>query len=92
MIAVVHDLWLEQAQLRSLARLLGDDRENRPRAVRAHLLWHDGDQAQLIALWENRDALDRYLAAAEVFPVSERLSSLLRQTTTPRIVEIDAYG
>jgi quinol monooxygenase YgiN len=91
-IAVVHDVSLDQAQLRALARLLRDNRDSRPDAVVARLLWHDGRQAQLIAIWESRDALDRHLATAAAAPISEMLSPLLGETPPPRIVEIDKYG
>jgi quinol monooxygenase YgiN len=92
-IAVVHDVSLDQVQLRALARLLRDNRDSRPDAVVARLLWHQGGQAQLIAIWESRDALDRHLAtAAAAAPISEMLSSLLGDTPPPRIVEIDEYG
>ena len=44
----------------------------------------------VIALWESRDALDRYLAAAEVPPVTETLATLGAQA--PRIVDVTEYG
>jgi hypothetical protein len=45
----------------------------------------------LITLWESRDALDRYLATAEVPPVTEMLTTLGAQPP-PRIVEVAEYG
>ncbi len=45
----------------------------------------------LIVLWESRDALDRYLATAEVPPVTEMLAALGAQAP-PRIVEVAEYG
>jgi hypothetical protein len=91
MIAVVHEVRLAAEQRDKLMRLLRSCRADRPGAVVARLLWWEGDMAHLIALWESRDALDRYLATAEVPPATEMLATLGAQAP-PRIVEVAEYS
>lgn len=90
MIAVVHEVRLEEDQRRNLVRLLRSSRARRPKAVIARLLWCEGEMVHLIALWESRDALDRYLATAEVPPLTEMLATFAQ--ARPRIVEVTEYG
>ena len=73
-----------------LVRLLRSSRAERPTAIVAHLLWCEGETVHLIALWESRDALDRYVATAELPAVTEMLATLGAQA--PRIVELAEYG
>ena len=73
-----------------LVRLLRSSRADRPTAIVSRLLWCEGETAHLIALWESRDALDRYLATAELPAVTETLATLGAQA--PRIVELAEYG
>jgi hypothetical protein len=89
-IAVVHEVRLEEDQRRNLVRLLRSSRARRPKAVIARLLWCEGEMVHLIALWESRDALDRYLATAEVPPLTEMLATFAQ--ARPRIVEVTEYG
>lgn len=90
MIAVVHEVRLAPAQKDTLVRLLRSSRAERPTAIVARLLWCEGETVHVISLWESRDALDRYLAAAEVPPVTETLATLGAQA--PRIVDVTEYG
>jgi quinol monooxygenase YgiN len=89
-IAVVHEVRLAPAQTDALVRLLRSSRGERPTAIVARLLWCEGETLHLIALWEGRDALDRYLATAELPAVTEMLATLGAQA--PRIVELAEYG
>ena len=89
MIAVVHEVRLAPAQQDALVRLLRSSRAERPTAIVAHLVWCEGDTVHLVALWESRDALDRYLATAELPAVTKMLATLGAQT---RIVEVAEYG
>jgi quinol monooxygenase YgiN len=89
-IAVVHEVRLAPAQTDALVRLLRSSRAERPTAIVARLLWCEGETVHLIALWESRDALDRYLATAELPAVAEMPAMLGAQT--PRIVELAEYG
>ena len=90
MIAVVYEVHLARAQRDLPVRLLRSSRADRPTAIVSRLLWCEGETAHLIALWESRDALDRYLATAEVPAVAEMLAMLAAQA--PRIVEVAEYG
>jgi hypothetical protein len=90
-IAVVHELRLTPQQRDKLVRVLRSNRGRRPKALVARLLWCEGEMVHLIALWESRDALDRYLATADVPPVMEMLATLGAQAP-PRIVEVAEYG
>lgn len=90
MIAVVHEVRLAPAQKDTLVRLLRSSRAERPTAIVARLLWCEGETVHVIALWESRDALDRYLAA-ELPAVTEMLAMLDAQAS-PRIVEVAEYG
>jgi hypothetical protein len=85
-IAVVYEVCLAPVQKDTLLRLLRSSRADRPTAIVAHLLWCEGETAQLIALWESRDALDRSLATAGLLAVTEILAMLDAQAA-PRIVE-----
>jgi hypothetical protein len=89
-IAVVHEVRLAPAQKDTLVRLLRSSRAERPTAIVARLLWCEGETVHVIALWESRDALDRYLAA-ELPAVTEMLAMLDAQAS-PRIVEVAEYG
>jgi quinol monooxygenase YgiN len=89
-IAVIHHVRLAPAQRDTLVRLLRSSRAERPTAIVARLLWCEGETVHLIALWESRDALDRYLATAELPTVTEMLATLGAQA--PRIVELAEYG
>jgi quinol monooxygenase YgiN len=75
-IAVVHAVRLAAAQKDALVRLLRSSRGEGPTAIVARLLWCEGETVHLIALWESSDALDRYLATAEVPAVAEMLAML----------------
>jgi hypothetical protein len=90
-IAVVHELRLEEDQRRELVDLLRSSRDRRPKAIIARLLWCEGKMVHLLALWESRDALDRYLATTEAPPVTE-MHTLLGAEVLPRIVEVGEYG
>jgi len=90
-IAVVHEVRLGPKQQENLVRALRSNRDRRPKAVVGRLLWCEGEMVHLIALWESRDALDRYLATAEVPPVTEMLTTFGAQAP-PRIVEVAEYG
>jgi quinol monooxygenase YgiN len=88
-IAVVHQMRLAPAQKDTLVRLVRSSRAERPIAIVARLLWCEAETVHLIALWESRDALDRYLATAELPAVTEMLATLGAQA---RIVEVADYG
>ena len=73
-----------------LVRLLRSSRADRPTAIVSRLLWWEGETAHLIALWESRDPLARYLATAELPAATEMLAMLGAQAL--RIVDVAEYG
>ena len=60
------DMTAEQAA--ELARLMEEARPTppRPEGVVTALLEHEGGQGRLVAVWRDRETLDRYLAEADV--------------------------
>jgi hypothetical protein len=90
-IAVVHEVRLAPAQQDTLVRLLRSSRAERPTAIVARLLWCEGETVHVIVLWESRDAVDRYLATAELPAVTE-MQAMLGAQASPRIVEVAEYG
>lgn len=82
---------MSREQARRLAALMREGRATRPAGVvTASLLYEDG-VGRLIAFWQDRDALDRYLSTAEV----PRGSELMRQVGVEpqvRIVEVLELG
>jgi quinol monooxygenase YgiN len=90
-IAVVHEVRLAPAQRDMLVRLLRSSHAARPSAIVSRLLWCEGETVHMIALWESRDALDRYLASAGLPAVTETLAMLDAQAW-PRVVEVAEYG
>jgi hypothetical protein len=57
---------MTQEQARKLARLMEDGRPTRPAGVVTALLEYKDGRGRLLAVWESRETLDRYLAEADV--------------------------
>ena len=53
-------------QARELARLMEEGRPTRPAGVVTALLEYEGGRGRLLAVWQDRETLDRYLAEADV--------------------------
>jgi hypothetical protein len=53
-------------QARELARLMEDNRPSRPPGVVTALLEYRDGRGRLLAVWQDRETLDHYLAEAEV--------------------------
>jgi hypothetical protein len=53
-------------QAEQLATLMEEARPSRPTGVLKALLEFDGGRGRLVAVWKNRDTLDRYLAEVSV--------------------------
>ncbi len=58
------DMTADQAT--ELARLMEEARPTRPEGVVTALLEHEGGHGRLVAVWRDRETLDRYLAEADV--------------------------
>jgi hypothetical protein len=66
MAAAVFEAELSREQAERLAELMDEGRPTRPSGVlSATLLW-DGAVGRLVAVWESREALERYVATTEV--------------------------
>ncbi len=82
---------MSREQARRLAGLMAESRATRPEDVLVASLVYEDGVARLIAYWRHRDALDRYLATAEV----PRGTALMRQVgvePTVRIAEVLELG
>lgn len=83
------DLTREQAE--QLARLMEEGKATRPAGVvTAALLYEDG-VGTLVACWESRDVLDRYLAEVDV-PRGVELMRRVGVEPTLRVVELLELG
>jgi hypothetical protein len=66
---------MSRDQAEELARLMQDGRETRPAGVITAALEFRKGHGRLVAIWKDRDTLDRYLSQAEV----PRGTELMRQ-------------
>jgi hypothetical protein len=62
-IAAVFEAKLTREQAERLVELMREGHPTRPAAVISTALMLDGEDAQLIAFWPDRESLDRYLAS-----------------------------
>jgi hypothetical protein len=66
MVAAVFEARMSRGQAEELAALMQEGRPTRPAGVLTAALLVDGDLVQLIAVWRDRDTLDRYLSVTPV--------------------------
>jgi len=86
MVAAVFEAEMSAQQAGDLARLMGEGRPTRPADVLVATLLYDGVLARLVAVWNSRDALDRYLAMTSV----PRGQELMRKVgVEPRVAFVD---
>jgi hypothetical protein len=57
---------MSKEQAGALAQLMEEARPTRPSGVVTALLEYEDGRARLLAVWKDRETLDRYLAEAEV--------------------------
>jgi hypothetical protein len=62
-IAAVFEAKLTREQAEQLAELMREGHATRPAAVISTALTHDGEYAQLIAFWPDRESYDAYVAS-----------------------------
>jgi hypothetical protein len=84
MVAAIFEARLTREQARRLASLMKENRATRPRGVLTTILVLEGEIARLIAVWKNRDTLDRYLSVVTV----PRGAELMRQVGAEPAVRI----
>lgn len=62
MISLWFEAQLTRAQVEELARLMAESRGERPAGVLGASLFYERETARLVAVWRDRDTLDRYLS------------------------------
>ena len=87
MVAALFEANVDREQAERLADLMRKGRDGRPDGVQSASLLYDGDLAQVVALWESRDTLDRYLSSAPV-PKGVELFRTIGVEPRFRIVEV----
>ena len=86
MVAAIFESPMSRAQAARLAELMVEGRVTRPAGVvNASLLYEDGI-ARLIAVWRDKDTLDRYLSVTPV-PRGTELMRKVGVEPTFRVVE-----
>src|SRR5262245_37762031 len=78
-------------QAAELARLMEEARPTRPEGVVTALLEYTGGHGRLLAVWRDRETLDRYLAEADV-PRGTELMGKLGLEPEVRRFEVLALG
>ena len=66
MVAAVFEATMGPEQAAQLAELMRKGRATRPAGVVTATLLVDGDLVRLVAIWQDRETLDAYLATAPV--------------------------
>lgn len=91
MAAVVLTADLDRGQADRLAELMADGRASRPAGVVSAALLYEAGVATLVACWESRETLDRYLASTEV-PRGVELMRRVGVEPSLRVVELLELG
>lgn len=81
------DMTAEQAA--ELARLMEEARPTRPEGVVTALLEHEGGQGRLVAVWRDRETLERYLAETDVPRGTELMRKLGLEPEVRRFEVLD---
>ena len=79
----------EQAE--RLAELMQEGRPTRPEGVLTAILLVEGELTRLLAVWKDRDTLDRYLSTAPV-PRGTELMRKVGVEPQVRVVEVLELG
>lgn len=86
MIAAIFEAQLTEEQARQLVELMRESRARRPEGVLNVSLLYERGAAQLVAIWRDRDTLDRYLSTS-----TPRATELMRKVgaePTVRLVPV----
>lgn len=86
MVAAVFEARMSRAQAEELAALMQEGRPTRPAGVLTAALLVDGDLVRLVAVWRDRDTLDRYLS---VTPVPRGRELMLKVGVEPELRIVD---
>jgi hypothetical protein len=90
-VAAVFEASLSLEQAERLAELMKDGKASRPAGVLNATLLHDDGKASLVAVWRDRETLDRYLSVTEV-PRGTELMRAVGAEPTLRIVPVLEFG
>jgi quinol monooxygenase YgiN len=90
-VAAVFEARMSRGQAEELAALMKDAKPTRPAGVLSAALLVDGDLVQLVAVWKDRDMLDRYLSVTPV-PRGQELMRKVGVEPTVRIVDCLELG
>ena len=91
MVAVVFEAKLTREQGTKLAELMQEGRATRPAGVVTAMLLVDGDLTRLVAVWKDRDTLDRYLSVTPI-PRGTELMRKVGAEPTVRTVAVMELG
>lgn len=82
---------MTREQAEELARLMVEGRPTRPAGVLTAVLEYRGGRGRLVAVWKDRDTLERYLAEA---PVPRGLELMRKVGLEPDVTTFDVleYG
>jgi hypothetical protein len=87
MAAAIFEAPLRPEQAADLARLMDEGRPTRPAGVVVATLLYDGTTGRLVAVWESREALERYLATTDM-PRGRELMLKVGADPTMEIVDV----
>jgi hypothetical protein len=90
-IAAVFEAKLTREQAEQLAELMREGHATRPQAVISTALMLDGENAQLIAFWPDRESYDRYVASVPA-PRGVEFMRQVGAEPTVRVVETLQLG
>ncbi len=91
MIAAIFESRMTRRQAERLAELMEEARPTRPAGVITAGLLVDGDLAQLIAFWHDRETFDHYLATVDV-PRGTELMRKVGVEPELRVVDVLELG
>ncbi|HZT45139.1 MAG TPA: hypothetical protein VFA24_03080 [Gaiellaceae bacterium] len=91
MVAAIFAARMSRAQAEQLAALMEEARPTRPEGVLTAALLVDGDDVQLVAVWRDRETLERYLAEAEL-PRGTELMRKVGAEPEVRLVDVLELG
>jgi hypothetical protein len=91
MVAAIFEARMSREQAEQLAGLMEQGRPTRPAGVRTAMLLVDGENVRLVAVWQDRETLEAYLAEAEV-PRGTELMRKVGVEPELRVVDVLDFG
>jgi hypothetical protein len=91
LVAAIFEARMSGAQAEQLAELMREGKATRPAGVVTAALLVDDDLVRLVAFWQDRETLDRYLADAPV-PRGTELMRKVGVEPTMTIVAVPELG